>query len=279
MEVSNSPSQPVDKHALYEVAVQNVDTDLRFFKRIFKYYRQRKPLTLREDFCGTALLCCNWVEQGKAHTATGVDLDKPTLEAAHARRVVHLSEGQKRRVTLLEENVLDVETAPVDVVCALNFSYSVFKERDTLLAYFRKAREAVGDEGLFVIDVWGGPGTMEITCDKRRVEGETNWAGEEVPDFKYQWDQSYFNFIDNHIICHIHFKVKGQKKMKRAFTYDWRLWTLPELKDVLREAGFASTDMYLEGWNDDEEETDGKFRRRTEYTEMTSWVGYLVAVP
>ena len=52
-------------HALYEAAVQNVDTDLDFGRRVYKRHNQSEPTHIREDFCGTAKLAARWVQRNK----------------------------------------------------------------------------------------------------------------------------------------------------------------------------------------------------------------------
>lgn len=69
-----------DLHWLYEASVQNVDTDLDIGKRIYAKHWKRKPLTIREDFCGTAKLAAQWVKRSKLHQAWGIDFDQPTLD-------------------------------------------------------------------------------------------------------------------------------------------------------------------------------------------------------
>ena len=266
-----------DKHQLYEAAVQAVDVDLPLFQRVFKKVSKRPMKTIREDFCGTAQFAAEWVRLGKNHEAWGIDLDKPTLDGAKQYRIGPLSEDEKARVHLVHENVLNVTGPKVDLVAALNFSYSVFKDRKTLLEYFTRVRESLVDDGVFIVDVWGGPTSMQITSDKRDVAECEDIYGGKIPAFKYEWDQSYFNAVDNHIVCHIHFKLPGQQKIKKAFTYDWRLWGLPELRDVMIDAGFISVDAWFDGWDEDEEDTDGNYQPVTEYEEMDAWVGYLVA--
>jgi len=64
--------------------------------------------------------------------------------------------------------------------------------------------------------------------------------------------------------------------MKKAFTYDWRLWTLPELQELMQEAGFHDVSVYLEGWDDDADEADGIFRKRKQAENIPGWVGYVV---
>ena len=65
-------------------------------------------------------------------------------------------------------------------------------------------------------------------------------------------------------------------KSKNAFTYKWRLWTLPEVQEILKEAGFKTAEVYWEG-TDDEGEGNGKFNV-VEHGECDPcWVSYVVA--
>ena len=69
-----------DRHDLYENSVQEPEADVRFINRVFKRRNSRMPRSLREDFCGTAALACHWVEQNTENIASGVDLDRKTLD-------------------------------------------------------------------------------------------------------------------------------------------------------------------------------------------------------
>ena len=80
-----------DKHLLYSAAVQSVDADVDFFERIYKSKRSRRFRRLKEDFCGTAALACEWVGRGPRNEAWGVDLDRPTLEWSRKRYVPKLN--------------------------------------------------------------------------------------------------------------------------------------------------------------------------------------------
>ena len=92
------------------------------------------------------------------------------------------------------------------------------------------------------------------------------------------WDQTKYNHITHDVLCHIHFKFKDGTRIDKAFTYDWRLWTIPELQEILREAGFESSEVYMQGWDDDLDDTDNIFRRRTFYDDMDAWIGYISAM-
>jgi hypothetical protein len=67
-----------DRHELYQRAVQDVEAEGRFQSGTFEGIAGRKAASLREDFCGTALLCTNWVKK-RDRTAVGVDLDPEVL--------------------------------------------------------------------------------------------------------------------------------------------------------------------------------------------------------
>jgi len=263
---------------LYEAAVQNVDTDLDFAKRVFSRHWKRQPVTLREDFCGTAKLACRWVERGINHEAWGIDKHQPTLNWAIRHNTSGLSEKQKKRLHLVCDDVLTVDTPPIDVVMALNFSFCVFKERELLRRYFRRVEQTLKPEGLFVMDIYGGTESfMKKSDDPRIIPGFTTPNGQEIPDFEYVWEQAEFNPINHHTKCHIHFKVPGVGEIKKAFTYNWRLWTLPELQEILIEAGFSKTEVYLHGF-DENGESDEIYRRRTNYENCEAWVAYVVGI-
>ena len=271
-------SQRLDLHWLYEASVQNVDTDLDIGIRIYKKQWKRKPLTIREDFCGTAKLAARWAQRAKKHEAWGIDFHQPTLDWGIKYNLSELKEEQRRRVHLLCGNVLETETPKVDLAFALNFSFCVFKQRNTLRAYFKRVADSLNDEGLFLLDIYGGTeSVMAKSDDVREIPGFTTPEGLNVPDFEYTWEQAAYNPINHDTTCHIHFNVPGYGAINKAFTYDWRLWTLPELQEILLEAGFSSAEVYLHDF-DENGESDEIFRRRTTYENVLGWVAYVAGI-
>ncbi len=266
-----------DRHLLYSAAVQSAEADLDFFQRIYKRKRGKRFTTLREDFCGTALLACEFVKRNHQNRAIGIDLDRKTLDWGRARYVPVLGKAVDR-LTLIEGDVLDPRHPKADVIAALNFSYNVFKSRGPLRDYFRAVRKAMAPGGIFFLDSFGGTGAMEEDEEDRKIPSSTAFDGTKVPKFTYVWEQAEFNPVNHDIRCHIHFKLGDGTRIRRAFTYDWRLWTLPELQELMLEAGFAETEVYVEGWDDEEDDTDGIFRRRKRFENMCGWVTYVVGL-
>ena len=256
-----------DLHELYERSVQDPDVDAQTLATLYGFYRDEEPVTLREDFCGTATLAKHWVLAGSSRRAVGVDLDHKTLQWARAHNLETLKKGQRKRLELIEGNVLAGQGPKADVTCALNFSYCIFKQRQQLLEYFRVVREGLAPGGIFVLDVLGG--TEAMGPDENVHDHD---------DFVYVWEQVRFDPLTHDFLAHIHFEFPDGSRVKKAYTYDWRLWSMPELCDLLDEAGFSATHRLWEK-TDKRGEGLGLFYepkpKRTENQE--SWWTYLVA--
>ena len=100
----------------------------------------------------------------------------------------------------------------------------------------------------------------------------------EHDEFTYVWDQEEFDAITHLARCTISFEFEDESELKRAFIYNWRIWTLPEVREVLIEAGFSRADVYMEGWDPEEEEGDGIFTRTESEENCESWISYIVGV-
>jgi hypothetical protein len=64
--------------------------------------------------------------------------------------------------------------------------------------------------------------------------------------------------------------------MERAFSYDWRLWTLAEIRELLEEAGFSRVTFYWQGFDEDGE-GDGDFQPVDEGDADAGWICYITA--
>jgi len=256
-----------DKYALYQRAVQVPESDVRFLRRIFRQQFGRDPRTLREDFCGAAALCCEWVQAHRENRAFGIDLDSEPLAWGREHNLAALSDDARHRVRLIEGDVRTASHAPVDLTVAFNFSYFLFKERAELLRYFRKARRTLRREGMFVLDIFGGH-------EAYRTMEETTEHG----DFTYRWEQARYDPISQELLCHIHFEFPDGSRMQRAFTYDWRLWSIRELRELLEEAGFAKTEVFWEGTDTSTWEGNGIFTRRERAPDDPAFIAYLAAI-
>jgi len=238
--------------------------EAEFISRVFKREFGREPISLREDFCGTALLCSEWVKANADHTALGVDLDGPTLAWGTVNNITPLGE-RASAVTLVKDDVRNVTSPRVDVLAATNFSWWGFKTRSEFARYLRGAYANLKDEGMLLMDCYGGPEAQVPQLEEREQEG-----------FDYVWDQDTFNPITNEVVCKIHFQFPNGSKLKNAFRYNWRLWSLPETCDLLEEVGFRKTVIYWEG-ADKDGEPNGIFKPSRKGDLAPAWVAYILA--
>ncbi len=257
-----------DRHQLYQEAVQNPEFELDFIDETFEELVGRKAASMREDFCGTALSSVDWVRRRDANTAIAVDIDPEVLAWGNDNNVSMLAPDQRERLTLIRADVLDVETEKVDVVQAYNFSYWFFQERATMLNYFRRVREALIEDGLLFLDVFGGSECYQTQKEKRKLDG-----------FKYIWEQAEFNAITNELKCHIHFHFPDKSKLKKAFSYTWRVWGARELREILQEAGFSEAIVYRQKFDAKTDEALDEYIATDDAEDYACWLGYIVARP
>lgn len=179
-----------------------------------------------------------------------------------------LKPEEARRLSALRRDVLSVTRPPVDLQVACNFSFFIFHEREQLLKYFRAAHRSLADDGMFILDLAGGPGMIESIRERKVNKKRGRW------EFTYVWDQKSFDPINNRGQYAIHFNLADGTRMTDAFTYDWRLWSIPEVRDALREAGFSDVRVYWE--TSHEEEGTGEYAISESGDNAWSWIAYVV---
>lgn len=249
-----------DKHTLYQLSVQNPDREINLISQIFKKRRKRHALSLREDFCGTALLCAYWVESKKGRTALGIDFDPQVLAWGIDNNLADIDEPGDR-ITLCEQDVLTPVKTKFDIAVGFNFSYWIFRRRGELVKYFKGVRKSLVKDGIFFLDAYGGPDAQALCQESRVVQG----------GFTYIWDQHSFNPIDNSVVNYIHFTFRDGSRMDRAFTYEWRFWSLTEIRELLFEAGFEKVTVY---WECDDLDRFGNpiYRAKESVEQESAWL-------
>lgn len=261
-----------DRHRLYQKAVQCPGADLDFMERVYRGLWGRRPVRVREDFCGTGAIACEWARRRAGNIAVGLDLHGPTLAWGREHNVVRLKPAAAGRVKLLQRDVLrpGPGTGRMDAVLALNFSYWVFHTRAELGRYLRSARRSLRRGGVLVLDIFGGHEILREQRDRQQIGGARR-------GFTYIWHQARCDPVTHRTLCHIHFRFPDGSAMPRAFTYDWRAWTIPEVRELLAEAGFRRSTVYWEG-DDEDGEGNGVFRKlgKKAPENCPSFVAYIV---
>ena len=257
-------ARTADKFDLYEKSVQTAESDARFLSRRFRAMTGRPLRNLREDFCGTANILCEFVKLHRLNKGIGIDLDLEPLTWRSAR-LTQLLEQQRNRILLLNKDVREVRSPKVDLITALNFSYFVFKTRAEMLQYLKNARRSLVHDGVMMLDVHGG---IDIPIEDRET-----WR---VGNFKYAWEVKKFDPVTHNIVCKIHFLFRDGSRIQDAFVYDWRLWTLPELQELFDEAGFRNIHVLWEGTDRKTRLGNGVLRRVKQGRSEHAWYAVVV---
>ena len=254
-----------DKYWHYRHSVQSPELEVRFIRKCYRELKKKNARIFREDFCSTFAVSCEWVKLDRFYKSIVVDLDHRPLDYGRKNNLAQLNSHQQQRVKLIHSDVLSPGIPSADIVSALNFSYFVFKKREDLKRYFYNCFKSLNTHGLLFLDCFGGSECLE--ANEEHVD---------YGDFIYYWDQKGFDPISHHAVFQIHYKRKREKKRERVFTYNWRLWTIPEIKDLLKEIGFRRTHIYWEG-TDKNGEGNGRFSRKNKGEECESWIAYIVS--
>ena len=231
---------PFDRHDLYERTVQSPEKVVAFLRAI----HGRSPAVLGEDFCGTARVARAWVRLVPEGTAIAVDLDASVLERARDA----LSGERVERIQGDVREATDPELHAADVVFVGNFSIGEIHERADLVRYLERSRKRLRKGGVFVCDTYGGASAFRVGAIER-----SHWIEGGVR-IRYVWEQREADPFTGRVVCAMHFRLErgGEifQSIEDAFVYRWRLWSVPELRDAMAEAGFAWTEVCSELYGD-----------------------------
>lgn len=259
-------SKHFDKYRYYIDSVQAPEVDTDFFIEVYKEHRRSTPKILREDFCGTFIVCAEWVKKGRDFIAHGVDLDLDPIRWGQENILPKLKPAQQERIHIHQMNVMDPKIPHADVIAAQNFSFFLFKKRDDLKNYFQNCYNSLHKNGVLITDCFGGMACFEPN------EEETIYK-----KYSYYWDQDSYDPITQEATFHIHFKLKGEKKREKVFVYDWRMWGPREIQEVMEEVGFSKSHVYWEGTTKSGE-GNGNFQIRKNAEHCDSWIAYVVGL-
>ncbi|KAM3333894.1 hypothetical protein ACQJBY_028765 [Aegilops geniculata] len=296
-------------------------------KFFLMYVGGRVPLHLQEDFCGTALLSTEWLRTDTRRTAVGLDFDRESLEWCLENNLSKIGADGYSRLLLFDGNVLQPNESRLvkqkisdlvqglnvtsddgstetnsceqsdssftkcaanstmsdavlpgrDIICAFNYSCCCLHKRKDLVLYFRHAFNALSKRGgIFVMDVYGGTSSECKLRLQRRF-----------PSFTYFWEQEEFDILTRETRISLHFQVGKKQMIRHAFTYHWRLWSIPEIKDCLEEAGFKSIHVWVREMPDTKSsgnakeytaDRDVKYEELQRFNQADAWNAYVVGV-
>ncbi len=225
-------SARLGKYSLYELCVQTPARDVQLVRAMHGGVYDGSPaMILGDDFCGSSLMSWEWVSLEEGASAVATDRDPEAI--AHVRT--------HPRVRSRCMSVMDVRDE-ADAICALNYAACELHARRDLVAYLAHARSRLLPGGVFVCDIYGGASAWE----EGEFEGE--FAGPGGERVIYTWAQESADPTTGMVNNAIHFGVEAGReryRLERAFEYEWRLWSVAELREAMQDAGFARTEVFL----------------------------------
>ncbi|MDQ3036137.1 MAG: class I SAM-dependent methyltransferase [Myxococcota bacterium] len=249
----------LDRHALYERAVQTPEHDVELLEQLFRARRRRAPRSLREDFCGTARVSIAWVGSDDEREAVAIDLDREVLERGRRHARAELEHDERARLRIVRADVRRPSERAFDLVLAPNFSWACFHDASTLGAYLDGARRALEHDGLLVLELFGGPALRRPLRHQHRHG-----------DFTYVWEHRSHDPAREITDARIHFELDDGRRIDDAFRYEYRAWRPRQVETLLRERGFGRVELLVE-------DARGALVAREREPAADSWNGYLIA--
>lgn len=260
-----------DKHALYLASVQDPISDVGRISDIYFEIFDKEADLLREDFSGTFAISCCWVESHEDRKAIALDIDEEALNYGKTRYLKNMGSDEQSRVKVLKQNSIS-KTELVDMICTFNFSYCLLHTRSVLVDYLKKANESLNEEGMIIMDIFGGSDSEIPEVQERNIDNN-----DQIAPFSFEFVREDFNPINRHANYHINFKYEEGTQVLKAFSYHFRMWSITELRDCLEEAGFSKTLVYWEDF-DKEGFGSGEFTQTEKELNSINWNAYVVGV-
>ena len=269
-------AQRADKYVLYQQSVQAAKQDVYLFEKIYKeHFSHQQATVFREDFCGTAWLCTEWIKRNKVENiAVGIDIDQEPIQWGLKNNISTLGSSAdsvfiytedvlkfnwdqslrqasvNHRQLLLDSENEDAEVECDDedenggqrvkkahIVCAYNYSTCLLHERSHLIQYFTNVRKSMSpDNSIFLLDI---PGGAKLSNAQERTKKTPN------SQVIYMFEQESYNPCTDIVKFNINFKfTTDQSIMRKAFTFAFRKWGIREAVECLKEVGFSRVDIY-----------------------------------
>jgi len=271
-----SPQIPVDlKYRLYENSVQAPEHDIELFNQMYEDQFKKAASIFREDFSGTFQLSCEWIKFDKRNEAIAVDLSSEVLEYGRKHNLKKLARDQQARLSTEQANVLTPPSRKVDIIAACNFSFYIFKKRQELIRYFKSCYKSFNRNGVLILEMAGGPGFIEAPFREQRSIKFEKGPKKGKKWFTYYWQHKTYNPVNCEGLYAIHFRLADGTYFRDVFEYDWRVWSIPEVRECLIEAGFSDSVVY---WDLDDDTREISYIKTEKPDNDHTWLAYVVGV-
>ena len=232
------------------------DKDYRFEAEQIDYLLKRYGNVRRiiNYGCGTGKHDIELYKKG--YLCTGIDISALMIDIA--------GENAKKENVNIDFSVADIRSyepkEQYDAVISLFHVMSYQNKNDDILAAFRSARKALNSGGIFLFDVWYGPGVLTDlpVVRVKEVEDEKNKLIRVAKPVMHDKE----NVVD---VCYEVFIMDKENGKTKGINevHSMRYFFRPELEYFLKEAGF--------------ELIDNLDCQKLGETDFDSWTSYFIA--
>ncbi len=179
--------------------------------------------------CGTGRHDLELTKLG--YQCTGIDQSPFMIDIAKKN-----AEEENAEISLLVSDIRKLEPSKkYDAVISLFHVMSYQTKNEDILAAFRSARNALASGGLFLFDVWYGPGVLtdRPSVREKEIEDEKNRLVRIARPAMHDKE----NVVD---VCYEVFVIDKMTGLTRTINevHNMRYFFKPELEMLLRETGF-----------------------------------------
>lgn len=238
---------PMNRHDLYEICVQKPEALIPLLRAI----HGGEPRVLGEDFCAGAACARHWVKSIPRAIAYVADVDSEPLSRVEAWRREQPPELAERLIAARLDVLKKSASGPrsCDLLFTGNFSIGEIHARADLVRYLMRSRQRLKPRGVLVCDTYGGE-TAFASGSVQRIHPVPAALARPGARVRYTWQQREADPLTARVENAIHFRVEraGEivQELTDAFVYRWRLWSVPELRDAMLEAGFKRVEVFAQ---------------------------------
>ncbi|KXZ40268.1 Ubiquinone/menaquinone biosynthesis C-methylase UbiE [Alkalithermobacter thermoalcaliphilus JW-YL-7 = DSM 7308] len=233
---------------IYDELMDDVDYDgwVDYIEKIYKS-ENLKVNTILELACGTGNLTTRLAKRGYA--IVGIDISEEMLSVAREK-----AEKENLDIVFLNQDMtqLDFDVYNIDCVLCGCDGFNYILDKQDLLNIFKKVKNILKDEGLFIFDI--------SSYFKLSTILSNNTFAENRDDLAYIWE-NYFDEEDNILQMDLAFFVKEKNYFKRFEEVHYqRAYKNEEIIKLLKKAGFDKIKIYKDfTFSEDDESSERVF--------------------
>lgn len=223
-------------------------SEVVYINRLVQKYNERKIKSILDLGCGTGKHANLLSASG--YTVDGVDISPKMIQLASR------SFASNKRLRFFEGNINSFNTGKkYDLVTSLFHVISYQNTNEELMSTFKNVETHLNDKGLFIFDIWYGPGVLTdppVVRTKTLINKQIEVTRKATPVM-----HSDINVVD------VNYKVNIRRKDSSnteeiAETHSMRYFFKPELDYYLANSGFEIMAFYhwltenkpdLDSWN------------------------------